>query len=415
MPYVIGLQAASTAFISAGWVATQLTLSVAIIIFILFITSSLQKDGVDELPSISGIQLLAIFPFFCRRYDFLNWGFHVTGQSIFQFPLLRNKVIVVSGKGAHEAFFTAKGLDLTEGFKILSGAIPMVHGMTSDLQTKQVVLIHRCLANVQKNTPLSELIPKILEGWGESGTFDPFENIYELIFQMTIQSLTCKEIADNPLLVAQLKKLYDTLDWGTTPATMLLDFGDEKLVVIGFIMGLLIAGTRVTGTTASWLITFLAGHPEWYLKVAQEAESLLASNRLYKSGSSLLSQHASIPLEVWEQNMPVLEAIIQETTHVAQPHTAMRRNLGPEFFINDKIIPTGAYVIYPFSDIHLDPEVYPDSWKFDLGRKESIDTLFRYVCWGRGSTWCLGTHLAKVELKLITVMYVLGFQHSMVD
>lgn len=37
--------------------------------------------------------------------------------------LCQNKVIVVSGESARQAFFTAKGLDLTEGFKILSGAV----------------------------------------------------------------------------------------------------------------------------------------------------------------------------------------------------------------------------------------------------------------------------------------------------
>ncbi|KAF9010183.1 cytochrome P450 [Cyathus striatus] len=469
MPYAIGLQAASTAMVSAGC-ATQFTLAVIVVLLILLVTSAVQKDGLDEPASLPGNPFLAIFPFFRKRYDFLNWGFHATGQSIFQFSLLRNKVIVVSGESAREAFFTAKGLDLTEGFKILSGAIPMVRGVTSDLQTKRIALIHKRLANVQRNAPLSELIPQILEdsrrvmeGWGDSGIFDPFDNIYELIFQTTIRSLTSEEIADNPILVARLKTLYDTLDTGTTPATvllpwlptpamlqklwatkeiydivvkavdareksglprndtlqMLLDFGDEKLVVVGFIMGLLIAGARATGTTASWLMTFLAGHPEWHSKAAAEVDSLLASNLSYNSGSSspqsLSSRLAGIPLEAWEQNTPILDAIIRETTRVAQPHTAMRRNLGPEFYINNKIIPTGAYVIYPFSDIHLDPEIYPDPWKFDPGRKESIDTPFGYVGWGGGKTLCLGTRLAKVELKLITAMYVLGFRHSVVD
>lgn len=135
----------------------------------------------------------------------------------------------------------------------------------------------------------------------------------QLVFQTTIRSLTCSEIADDSGLVARLKILYDRLDTGTTPATvlvpwlptpaminklwaskeiydiviraidareksgisrndtlqMLLDSGDEKLVVVGvryadqisshshltnsllyqFIMGLLIAGARATGTT----------------------------------------------------------------------------------------------------------------------------------------------------------------------
>lgn len=99
----------------------------------------------------------------------------------------------------------------------------------------------------------------------------------QLVFQTTIRSLTCSEIADDAAVVARLKTLYDTLDTGTTPATvlvpwlptpamikklwatkeiydivvrainareqsgiarndtlqMLLDAGDEKLVVVG--------------------------------------------------------------------------------------------------------------------------------------------------------------------------------------
>ncbi|KAF8183163.1 cytochrome P450 [Pholiota molesta] len=476
MPYSVGLQSAANAFLSAGF-ATQFTVAVIAFLAIVLITSSLEKEGADAPKFLPGYSLFHIIPFFRKRYDFLNWGFHATGQNVFQFQLLRNTVVVVSGERARETFFTAKGLDLTEGFKILSGAIPMVRGVTSDLQTRRISLIHKRLANVQRNLPLSSLIPllledtrRMMEGWGTSGKFDPFDNVYELVFQLTIRSLSATEISDDPVRVARLKKLYDILDNGTTPATvlvpwlptpamirklwatkdiydiviqaisdrersgisrndtlqMLLDFGDEKLVVVGFIMGLLIAGARATGTTASWLMTYLGGHPEWRSKAAAEVEALLASrssaapssptaSALPSSPSSLSASLASIPLEAWENETPVLDALIRETTRVAQPHTAMRRNLGPELYIDNKIIPTGAYVIYPFSDVHLDPELYPDPWKFDPGRKEVTHVPYGYVGWGGGKTVCLGTRLAKVELKLLTAMFVLGFRHSVVD
>ena len=35
----------------------------------------------------------------------------------------QNTVVVVSGESVRHGYFTAKGLDLTEGFKILSGAV----------------------------------------------------------------------------------------------------------------------------------------------------------------------------------------------------------------------------------------------------------------------------------------------------
>ncbi|KAF5379198.1 hypothetical protein D9615_005905 [Tricholomella constricta] len=459
---MLGLQSAADAFLSAG-LATQLTLGVVLFLVIVLVTSSLQADEADAPTSLPCYSIFTIMPFFGRRYDFLNWGFQATGQSVFQFKLLRNTVIVVSGERARQAFFTAKGLDLTEGFKILSGAIPMVRGVTSNLEPRRIAMIHKRLAAAQRNAPLNDLIPlilddarRIMETWGTSGKFDPFDSIYTT----TLRSLSCSEISDNPMIVARLKTLYDTLDNGTTPATvlvpwfptpamikklwatkeifeivndaihareqsgisrndtlqMLLDSGDEKLVVVGFIMGLLIAGARATGTTASWMMTFLGCHPEWRAKAAAEVECLLAANTASTSDSdSLSSRFATIPLKVWESETPILDAIIKETTRVAQPHTAMRRNLGPPVYIDGKIVPTGAYVVYPFSDVHLDPALYPDPWAFNPGREEVKHTPFAYVGWGGGKTLCLGTRLAKVELKLIAAMFLLGFHHSVID
>ncbi|KAJ7754512.1 cytochrome P450 [Mycena metata] len=465
MPYIIGLHSAASAFLSAGIVVQCSVAIVICLVIVLTTTASLQDDG-DEAPkSLPGPAFLSIVPFFRQRYDFLNWGFHITGQSTFQFQLMSNTVIVVSGASARRAFFYAKGFDLTEGFKILSGAIPMVRGVTSGLQTKRISVIHKRLAAVQKNLPLSNLIPAILEdsrqlleSYGPSGTFDPFEKIYELIFQATVRSLSSSEISDDPALVARLKTLYDRLDTGTTPATvlvpwlptpamikklwatkeiyeivvraidsrqqsgisrndtlqMLVDSGDEKLVVVGFIMGLLIAGARATGTTASWIVTFLGGHGDWRQKAKTEVESLLTeySN---STAASLSARLADIPLEIWESQTPVLDAIIRETLRVAQPHTAMRRNLGPEVYINDKLIPSGAYVVYPFSDVHLDPEIYAEPWRFDPSRKEASKVDLPYVGWGVGKTTCLGTRLAKVELKLTTALFLLAFDHTLVD
>jgi hypothetical protein len=44
--------------------------------------------------------------------------FHTFSDTISQ-----NTVIVVSGESARQSFFSAKSLDLTEGFKVLSGAV----------------------------------------------------------------------------------------------------------------------------------------------------------------------------------------------------------------------------------------------------------------------------------------------------
>lgn len=113
-----------------------------------------------------------------------------------------------------------------------------------------------------------------------------------------------------------------------------------------------------------------------------------------------------IPLEVWERSTPVLDALIKETLRVAQPHTAMRRNVGPEFYIDGKRIPSGAYVVYPFSDVHLDEDIYEDAWKFDPGRwlngnetetKGEKGVPFGYVGWGGGK--CLSFAILDEETQ----------------
>jgi hypothetical protein len=90
MPYALGLQSAADAFLSAGF-ATHLTIAAVALFLILFISSAAaaQKDKDDAPVTLPGSSLLAIYSFFRQWYDFLNRGFRLTGQSVYQFQLLK--------------------------------------------------------------------------------------------------------------------------------------------------------------------------------------------------------------------------------------------------------------------------------------------------------------------------------------
>ncbi|KZT25713.1 cytochrome P450 [Neolentinus lepideus HHB14362 ss-1] len=482
--YPVGIPCLVDAFLSFSR-PLQLALSLAVIfiIFILYTSTFSATPRDDEPAHLPEYSLFTIVPFFRQRFDFLNWGFRVTGESLFQFQLLRHTVVAVSGEAGRKVFLTSKGLDLNEGFKVLSGAIPMLRGVTSDLAMRRVAQIYKRVSIVQREDRLSQLLPEIVEdcrrimtSWGTSGNFDPFERVYDLVFQTTVRSLTCVEIADDAAVVARLKYLYGRLDSGTTPATVLLpwfpspamikkvwatkqiydilmgainariqsgvprndtlqillDYGDDKLIIVGFFIGLIVAGARATGASASWLITFLGGNPVWRQKARSEIELLLSSYspitptpsqsassspKLESKSSppSLSARLADIPLSAWESETPVLDAIIRETLRVAQPHTAMRRNVGSDLHIDGKVVPTGAYVVYPFSDVHLDPEIYPDPWRFDPARPVDSKRAYSWIGWGGGKTVCLGQRLAKLEMKIITAMFLVGFDYHVVD
>lgn len=153
--------------------------------------------------------------------------------------------------------------------------------------------------------------------------------------------------------------------------------------------------------------------------------------------SDLSDALAQIPLNAWEGSTPVLDALIHETTRLAQPHTAMRKNMGPDVHVDGKLVPSGHYVVYPFSDVHLNEELYPDPWRFDPSRPRP-NARHSYVGWGGGThravdaflesptdvivvvvvvgkTTCLGQRLAKIEMKLLTAVFLFGVNFSAVD
>lgn len=49
----------------------------------------------DNMPvSLSSLSISTIVPFVRNRYDFLNWGFQSTGETVFQFRLLNVRHIL---------------------------------------------------------------------------------------------------------------------------------------------------------------------------------------------------------------------------------------------------------------------------------------------------------------------------------
>ncbi len=202
----------------------------------------------------------------------------------------------------------------------------------------------------------------------------------------------------------------------------------------------LTAHKRHLRPAASWLFTFISGHPEWREKAAEEVRGLIARHAGHSSSScvsdprtktptatapevsrpaeeeqhgqspssaregsprnpplsSLTASLSNVPLSAWENETPVLDALIRETLRVAEPHVAMRQYLPlassqshageKELYLGGRQIPRGAYVMYPFSDVHLSSEIYNDPWRWDPARKEmDLKAPYSYVGMGAGT------------------------------
>jgi sterol 14-demethylase len=54
-----------------------------------------------------------------------------------------------------------------------------------------------------------------------SGRTDPFESIYRIVFQLTMRTVACHEIADDPKTLATCLHCFETIDKTGTPLTVM--------------------------------------------------------------------------------------------------------------------------------------------------------------------------------------------------
>ena len=61
-----------------------------------------------------------------------------------------------------------------------------------------------------------------MDGWGDSGKINPFNDVYYLVFQMTVRMTTCSELAEDWAAIDRLFALYWKLEKSATPVALLL-------------------------------------------------------------------------------------------------------------------------------------------------------------------------------------------------
>ena len=111
---------------------------------------------------------------------------------------------------------------------------------------------------------------------------------------------------------------------------------------------------------------------------------------------------------------PQLDLCIPETLRRAQPHSAVRKNTGPELTINNHTIPSGAFILYPFSDTLLNPIIYPDPLKWDPA-PDIPQQKDNFIVWGGGKHMCKGQRLATLTMKIVVAYCLLKFGLAVVD
>lgn len=160
---------------------------------------------------------------------------------------------------------------------------------------------------------------------------------------------------------------------------------------------------------------FLSYHQDWHSTIRKEVQDLIATyapDMKSFSGEEIFKALSSIPLQAWESKSPNLELCIRETLRRAQPHSAVRKNTGPELTIDNHTVPSGAFILYPFSDTLLNPDIYTNPLKWDPARESPQD---KFIGWGGGKHMCKGQRLGTLTMKLVVAYTIMRFDLDVVD
>jgi len=115
-----------------------------------------------------------------------------------------------------------------------------------------------------------------------------------------------------------------------------------------------------------------------------------------------------------------MDLIIRETLRLTLSGSALRRNMHHDLTLDGVTIKRGDFLTYQVADAHMDPNIYGDPSKFDPsryteGREEDRKETFAYIGWGVGRHPCAGMKIAKLEIKLVLAMILLGFEYDLVN
>ncbi|KAJ5320610.1 hypothetical protein N7508_000893 [Penicillium antarcticum] len=305
------------------------------------------------------------------------------------------------------------------------------------------------MSAIQKPDNLQFYCQQQLDSWGTQADLDPCSAFHEIAFQMVMRPASF-DIADDPALLSRLKPLVDLVDstsntsessWLPNISSLckisasariyriiqaeiqkrrssgshkrdtlqqMLDDGESSFHIFGLMLGLSLAGARAMGTTVTWLIMYLASDPHWSAAVQKEIETLISVHAA--SPSQILTETlSSIPLQAWETQTPTLDLCIRETLRIAQPYTAVRKNVGPELTVGPYTIPSGASVVYPFSDTSINPNDYPNPMRWDPSREFRGD----FIGWGAGKHACKGQRLGTLSMKLLVASVLMRYRITM--
>jgi sterol 14-demethylase len=408
----------------------------------------------DALPLLGHMLAFGKNPF-----DYMMRLRNTLGE-IGEFRMFHQKMVLMTGPEANEAFFRAPDaqLDQSQAYKIMTpifgkGVVFDAPPHKKDQQLKMLMPVLRDKPMRGYAQVIVQEVEQMIAAWGDSGEIDLLEFMKELTIYTSSHCLLGDEFRYE--LNDEFAKIYHDLEKGVNPLAFVFPYlplpvfrrRDKARVklqalvteiiakraqksdksedafqllidasyddgsrlsaheITGMLIGTIFAGHHTTAGTAAWTLLELAKRPEHLSRVLKE-----------------LDQHFGVDGEVTFQSLreiPILENVIKEVLRLHPPLIFLIRKVMKDFHFKGYTVKAGKYVCASPRVSHRIAEIFPEPEKFDPdryseGRQEDAQP-FSWIAFGGGKHKCTGNAFAMLQLKAIFSILLRRYTFELID
>lgn len=377
-----------------------------------------------------------------------------------EFRMFHQKMVLMTGPEANEAFFRApdEQLDQSAAYKVMTpifgkGVVFDAPQHKKDQQLKMLMPVLRDKPMRTYSHVIVQEVEDLIKDWGDSGEVDLLDFMKQLTIYTSSHCLLGTEFRYE--LNEEFARIYHDLEQGMTPLAFVFPYLPlpafrrrdkarvrlEELVteiiekrnkkkeksedafqllmdatyddgsklsaheITGMLVGTIFAGHHTTAGSAAWVLIELARQPGHMNSVLEELDQLFGSDD-----------------EVTFQSLreiPKLENVIKEALRLHPPLIFLIRKVMRDLHYKDFTVKAGKFVCTSPRVSHRIPEVFPDPEKFDPDRytpeRNEDETPFSWIAFGGGRHKCTGNAFAMLQLKAIFCILLRRYEFELVD
>jgi sterol 14alpha-demethylase len=379
---------------------------------------------------------------------------------IFSFLLAGNRVAVLTGPKANEAFFRAADDQLSAReayqFTVPIFGKDIAYAASPQRMSEQLDLITPALSERRLRSYvefIKDEVENYIHGWRDEGVIDLVRLGNELTVFIASRCLIGREFRQN--VSDEFAHLYHDLEAGLNligffwpnlplPAFKRRDRARTRMVEIiaqivrerrssgvegedflqtlmtaryadgsalsddnitGLLLTLIFAGQHTSAVLAAWTGVELLRNPAYLARVLDEQECILGNE-------------GELNFDVL-RGMILLERGIKETERLHPPLILLMRKVLHELRYKQFVVPAGwlamvsPAVSHRIAEVFSDPEQY-DPERFAPGREEDKKARFSLITFGGGRHACIGMTFAYLQVKTIWAVLLRNFELDLI-